>query len=169
MKTLALLIPLGLVGALFLASVMFASPEPRFAQERPIPAPILARYVPDPTAAAAASLPQAAASLPRPAASLPWKALEVSPLAAQPRRAPASLPTVVPTPVPEPTPTATAEPDAADREGCDPAYPDERTCIPPGPPFGQGCAITDERLFTVLPPDPQRLDHDKDGIGCEPI
>lgn len=52
---------------------------------------------------------------------------------------------------------------------CDPAYPDERTCIPPGPPFDQGCAITSERLFTVLPPDPQGLDADGDGIGCEPI
>ena len=31
------------------------------------------------------------------------------------------------------------------------------------------CAITEERLFEVLPPDPQRLDHDGDGIGCEPI
>jgi hypothetical protein len=56
-----------------------------------------------------------------------------------------------------------------DRTGCDPAYPDAQTCIPPGPPFNQGCAITNERLFTVLPPDPQRLDHDGDGIGCEPV
>lgn len=55
------------------------------------------------------------------------------------------------------------------RPGCDPAYPDERTCIPPGPPFKQGCKITDQRLFTVLPPDPQHLDSDGDGIGCEPI
>ena len=62
------------------------------------------------------------------------------------------------------TPSATPE-----RPECDPAYPDERTCIPPGPPFARGCAITTERRFTVLPPDPQRLDHDADGIGCEPI
>jgi hypothetical protein len=55
------------------------------------------------------------------------------------------------------------------RPGCDPAYPDERTCIPPGPPFNQGCKITDQRRFTVLPPDPQHLDSDGDGIGCEPI
>jgi hypothetical protein len=55
------------------------------------------------------------------------------------------------------------------RPGCDPAYPDERTCIPPGPPFKQGCKITDQRLFTVLPPDPQHLDSDGDGIGCEPM
>ena len=47
--------------------------------------------------------------------------------------------------------------------------PEERTCIPPGPPFDQGCAVTSERLFKVLPPDPQRLDHDGDRIGCEPI
>jgi hypothetical protein len=69
-----------------------------------------------------------------------------------------SLPTVSPSREPEPA-----------RTGCDPAYPDERTCIPPGPPFDQGCAITDERRFTVIAPDPQGLDHDGDGIGCEPI
>lgn len=61
-----------------------------------------------------------------------------------------------------------AEP-APDRSGCDPAYPEERTCIPPGPPFDQGCAITMERDFIVLPQDPQGLDHDQDGVGCEPI
>lgn len=78
-----------------------------------------------------------------------------------------------PTPPPPPTPTSTPIPatpaPAPVREGCDPAYPDARTCIPPGPPFDQGCAITDERRFTVLPPDPQGLDHDNDGIGCEPL
>lgn len=58
---------------------------------------------------------------------------------------------------------------SANRAGCDPAYPDERTCIPPGPPFNQGCSITSERRFTVLPPDTQGLDADKDGIGCEPV
>jgi hypothetical protein len=58
---------------------------------------------------------------------------------------------------------------AKSRNGCDPAYPDEKTCIPPGPPFAQGCAITDERRFTVVAPDPQALDHDGDGIGCEPV
>lgn len=75
-----------------------------------------------------------------------------------PQRSIAALPTVASTPEPEP-----------ERTSCDPAYPDTRTCIPPGPPFDQGCAITEERLFTVLAPDPQRLDHDKDGIGCEPV
>ena len=65
--------------------------------------------------------------------------------------------------------TPTLEPKEPERTGCDPAYPEERTCIPPGPPFDQGCAVTSERLFKVLPPDPQRLDHDGDGIGCEPI
>jgi hypothetical protein len=69
-----------------------------------------------------------------------------------------SLPTVAPPQKPEPV-----------RTGCDPAYPDENTCIPPAPPFDRGCAITTERRFTVLAPDPQGLDHDGDGIGCEPI
>jgi hypothetical protein len=75
-----------------------------------------------------------------------------------PQRSLSSLPAV----------TSPREPQAT-RAGCDPAYPDERTCIPPGPPFDQGCAITDDRRFTVMAPDPQRLDHDGDGIGCEPI
>jgi hypothetical protein len=79
--------------------------------------------------------------------------------ALEPQRAVASLPAVTPT----------AEPKEPERTGCDPAYPEERTCIAPGPPFDQGCAITSERRFDVLPPDPQGLDHDGDGIGCEPI
>jgi hypothetical protein len=95
--------------------------------------------------------PAVAASLPTRtfAAVLPTRPAE---------RAPARLtPTVVPTVAP------------SSREGCDPAYPDDKTCIPPGPPYNQGCVITEERRFTVLPPDPQRLDHDEEGIGCEPI
>jgi hypothetical protein len=63
---------------------------------------------------------------------------------------------------------ATREP-STDRTGCDPAYPDARTCIPPGPPLAWPCSITTERNFTVLPPDPRRLDADGDGVGCEPI
>jgi hypothetical protein len=58
---------------------------------------------------------------------------------------------------------------APDRTGCDPAYPDERTCIPPGRPLAAPCSITDERNFTVLAPDPRALDYDGDGIGCEPF
>ena len=81
--------------------------------------------------------------------------------ALEPLRTVSSLPTVT-------TPLEPKE-KAPERTGCDPAYPEERTCIPPGPPFDQGCAITSERLFKVLPPDPQHLDHDGDGIGCEPI
>jgi hypothetical protein len=67
-----------------------------------------------------------------------------------------------------PTITPEREPGPA-RTGCDPAYPDERTCIPPGLPLDQPCAITDERNFTVLPPDPRGLDADGDGVGCEPL
>jgi hypothetical protein len=78
--------------------------------------------------------------------------------ALDPQRSITSLPTVTPSPMPAPA-----------RTGCDPAYPEERTCIPPGPPLAQPCAITDERNFTVLPPDPRGLDRDRDGIGCEPV
>jgi hypothetical protein len=78
--------------------------------------------------------------------------------ALDPQRRTPSLPTVTPS----------GEPEAAST-GCDPAYPEERTCIPPGPPLDQPCAITDERNFTVLPPDPRGLDRDGDGVGCEPI
>jgi hypothetical protein len=81
---------------------------------------------------------------------------------------------VIPGEVADPTPTPQRTTSVGDLElpsriGCDPAYPDARTCIPPGPPFNLGCKITNERLFTVLPPDPQGLDRDKDGIGCEPV
>src|SRR4051812_33839364 len=67
-----------------------------------------------------------------------------------------------------PTPT---RPQAAteDRRGCDPASPDDPPCIAPGRPLAAPCSITDQRNFTVLPPDPRRLDADHDGIGCEPI
>jgi hypothetical protein len=92
-----------------------------------------------------ASLPQQIASLPR----------EVAPLLRHDFEAVAATP---PTTGPSP-----------EKSGCDPSYPDDRTCILPGPPFEQGCAITAERRFTVLAPDPQRLDHDQDGIGCEPF
>ena len=94
-------------------------------------------------------------------ASTPYPTLTVASL---PRSEPEPTPAVAPTAAPTATPTA-----VPDRTGCDPAYPDEETCIPPGPPFAQGCAITSERRFTVLAPDPQGLDHDADGIGCEPI
>ena len=120
---------------------------------------------------APASLPRSVASLPRVIAVLPTVTPPEEPAAPragyaaaslaalEPLRAVTSLPTVMPP----------REPKEPERTGCDPAYPEERTCIPPGPPFDQGCAITSERRFEVLPPDPQGLDHDGDGIGCEPI
>ena len=120
---------------------------------------------------APSSLPRSIAMLPtvtppeEPAPRADFAAASLPSLEPQP--AVASLPAVTPTPTPEPK--VPKEPEEPERQGCDPTYPEERTCIPPGPPFDQGCAITSERLFKVLPPDPQRLDHDGDGIGCEPI
>ena len=111
-----------------------------------------------------ASLPPVIAALPtvsppdEPAAPRAGYAAASLP-ALEPLRTVTSLPTVTP-------PLETKEPE---RSGCDPAHPEERTCIPLGPPFDQGCAITSERRFEVLPPDPQGLDYDGDGIGCEPI
>jgi hypothetical protein len=111
------------------------------------------------------------ASLPRVIAALPTVTLPEESPAQRAGYAAASLPALEPlrTVTSLPTVTPPLEPKVPERTGCDPAYPEERTCIPPGPPFDQGCAITSERLFEVLPPDPQRLDHDGDGIGCEPI
>ena len=113
---------------------------------------------------------EAPASLPRSIAKLPTVTPPEEP-ASRADFAAASLPSLVPPPAVASLPavTPTPKPKEPERTGCDPAYPEERTCIPPGPPFDQGCAITSERLFKVLPPDPQRLDHDGDGIGCEPI
>ncbi len=62
---------------------------------------------------------------------------------------------------PTPSPVATREP--ADRH-CDPSYPD--VCIPPPPP-DLDCRDIPNRRFRVLPPDPHRLDPDRDSIGCE--
>jgi ribose 1,5-bisphosphokinase PhnN len=89
---------------------------------------------------------------------------------AAPAAAPtSSAETVTPEATATPVPTTPAPEPTPDRTGCDPAYPDERTCIPPGPPLDPPCSITDERSFTVLPPDPRGLDADGNGIGCEPI
>ena len=47
---------------------------------------------------------------------------------------------------------------------CDPSYPD--FCIPADSP-DLDCGDIPHKKFTVLQPDPQRFDGDKDGIGCE--
>jgi hypothetical protein len=158
MKSLTILIPLSLVGFVLLGTTFGASPEPDGA---PDGAPNVAiATIPIVVVPARETIRLAPTStLPAP-----------TPTKAVPTPLPASLPTQVPEAPPEPTAVTLAQlPFRAERENCDPAYPEERTCIPPGPPFKQGCAITEERLFTVLPPDPQHLDHDGDGIGCEPI
>lgn len=48
-------------------------------------------------------------------------------------------------------------------EACDPSYPD--VCIP-SPPPDLDCRDIEERLFTVLPPDPHNFDGNGDGVGC---
>ncbi len=121
---------------------------------------------------APASLPRAIASLPRAIAALPTVTPPEEPAPPRAGYAAASLPSLEPLRAVASLPTVTPperKEQEPERTGCDPAYPEDRTCIPPGPPFDQGCAITSERRFDVLPPDPQGLDHDGDGIGCEPI
>ena len=49
-------------------------------------------------------------------------------------------------------------------KNCDPSYPD--FCIPPNSP-DLDCKDISARRFRVLPPDPHKLDRDKDGVGCE--
>ena len=64
----------------------------------------------------------------------------------------------------QPAPKPEAEPVG----NCHPSYPD--VCVPPSPP-DLDCGspeLAGRTTFTVLPPDPQRFDADKDGIGCEP-
>jgi hypothetical protein len=121
-----------------------------------------------------ASLPRSIVALPAvtpPDVALPTVTPPEEPAVPRAGYAAASLPSLEPLRAVTSLPTVTPklETKGPDRTGCDPAYPEERTCIPAGPPFDQGCAVTSERLFKVLPPDPQRLDHDHDGIGCEPI
>ena len=49
--------------------------------------------------------------------------------------------------------------------GCDPSYPED--CIPPLPP-DLNCGDSGVPInVKVVPPDPHRLDGDKDGVGCE--
>ena len=47
---------------------------------------------------------------------------------------------------------------------CDPAYP--TVCLP-SPPPDLDCPQIPYNDFPALPPDPHRLDADKDGIACE--
>lgn len=130
------------------------------------PANIEAAIPSPPTTASVASLPPAIAALPTIPASR--QSIQLAETLTRAGYGAASLPALDPRPSLAALPTVTPTREAK-REGCDPAYPDAGTCIPPGPPFEQGCAITEERLFTVRAPDPQGLDHDGDEIGCEPI
>jgi hypothetical protein len=157
MKSFAILIPLGVVGFLLVGTAFRVSPHARIADTptslapRAVVATVTLSRLPTVAAIAVAETP-------------------TPPAPPTPTRKVASLPTRIPASLPareaEPPPPS---PIAAARGNCDSAYPEQRTCIPPGPPFDQGCAITDQRLFVVLKPDPQHLDADRDGIGCEPI
>jgi len=79
-----------------------------------------------------------------------------------PTATPTATPEPQPTPVPPP-PTPTPMPDP--RAGCDPSYP--TLCLPTGVGDTVNCSDIFQRNFPVLPPDPHRLDTDKDGVGCE--
>ena len=72
-----------------------------------------------------------------------------------------SAATPSPTPSSTPRPVSTA---AADRTGCDAAYP--TVCVPPSPP-DLDCRDISDRRFVVLAPDPHRFDGNGDGVGCE--
>jgi micrococcal nuclease len=84
--------------------------------------------------------------------------------AATPTAAPPARP-APPTPAPAKAVAPTPQPAApAQAARCDPSYPD--FCIPPAPP-DLDCGDIPRKRFTVRPPDPHRLDADRDGIGCE--
>lgn len=68
-----------------------------------------------------------------------------------------------PAPAPAPAPPPTPAPAPAPGGGCHPSYP--TLCLPGSPDLN--CSDIAEKRFPVLPPDPHRLDGDKDGIGCE--
>lgn len=53
---------------------------------------------------------------------------------------------------------------AQPQHNCARSYPD--FCIP-SPPPDLNCSDIAQKNFKVLPPDPHKLDRDKDGIGCE--
>ena len=167
MKTRLVLVALGLAGVILFGTSINESAAPVTGEETTQALPIAPSTLPMapstlPTERSIAALPTVTA--PRETVNLAGNPPPRAGYAAaslpslDPQRSITSLPTVTPAREPQPA-----------RTGCDPAYPDESTCIPPGPPFDQGCAITDERRFTVIAPDPQGLDHDGDGIGCEPI
>lgn len=103
---------------------------------------------------------------------VPFESLRTAP--SEPT-APPEIPTVAAT-IPLPTATAVQVASTATRapatiaapvRNCSPAYPD--VCIPPPPPDLDCPDIRRMgfRSIRVLPPDPHRLDSDRDGIGCE--
>jgi endonuclease YncB( thermonuclease family) len=65
-------------------------------------------------------------------------------------------------------PPQSETPEPAQGGNCDPSYPE--VCIP-SPPPDLDCGEIQDRYgyddIQVLPPDPHRLDREKDGVGCE--
>jgi hypothetical protein len=84
-----------------------------------------------------------------------------------------SLPPVAVLPAPTTSPVAQATGAAlqatkpAVAGNCHASYPD--FCLPPPPPDldCNSTTLAGRRRFTVRPPDPHRLDKNKDGIGCD--
>lgn len=128
----------------------------------PTPAPAA---VGAPSSAPTTTTPAPTTTTPVPAQTTAIVAPPLAP-ATSPATAPATVPapkttrtTAKPPPPPRPTTTTTRA------QSCHPSYP--TVCIPPGPP-DLDCGDIPYRRFTVLPPDPHRLDgSDNDGIGCE--
>jgi micrococcal nuclease len=109
-----------------------------------------------PTATTAARPTTPAVATRAPATPTPARAPAAPTAAAAPPTATLAATAPSPTPIPAPT--------AASASNCHPSYPD--VCIPPPPP-DLDCPQIPFKNIRVLPPDPHRLDGNKDGVGCE--
>lgn len=116
-----------------------------------------------PAVTQAATATGEASATPRPTATSPPTSSPSPEPTAPPTQPPTQAPTQPPTQPPAAPPAAppATQPPVAN---CEPAYPS--ICLTPG--VDVDCSEIPYRNFTVLPPDPFRLDgRDNDGIGCE--